>query len=260
MEPNVVTPFMPTIPNCILVPGRDNLDQFEKTYLKKSTSWVGPDVVLLTAPDGVKFVMKDWGARSLLFRGTWCRVAASREIKVYQKLRGMKGVPQLISTLGSHGFVMEWLDARTLPVTKLRDLLGLEFFQDLTETVAEMHSRGVAHGDLRRRNILRGLDGTPKLIDFETAVHAEKSPGGGWLFRAVSTIDNITILKIRARYFPDSVTSEERQLLDEVPWHLAAGRFLRKKIYAPLTKKGYRKRVRQRRNRQKSKSTNDTQN
>lgn len=231
-----------------MLPGRGNLDQFEKSYLKKAASWVGPDVVLLTAPDGVRFVMKDWATRPFLFRSTWCRLAASREIKVYQKLRGMKGVPQLICTLGSHGFVMEWLDARTLPITKMRDLLGLDFFDRLTEIVHEMHSRGVAHGDLRRRNILRGLDGLPKLIDFETAVHANNTPEGGWLFRAISGIDDITVVKIRARYFPDSVTSEERLLLDEVPWHLAWGRFLRKKVYTPFTKKGKRKRARKRRN------------
>lgn len=233
-----------------MLPGRGNLDQFEKSYLKKATSWVGPDVVLLTAPDGVKFVMKDWAQRPLFFRSTWCRLAAGREIKVYEKLRGMEGVPQLICTLGNYGFVMEWLDARTLPVTKMRDLLGLEFFDRLNGTVNEMHRRGVAHGDLRRRNILRGLDGMPKLIDFETAVHADQGADKGWLFRAISNIDNITVLKIRARYFPDSITPEEQQMLDEVPWHLAWGRFARKKIYTPLTKKGHRKRARKRRNQQ----------
>ncbi len=231
-------------PDFSILPGRDNLDQFEKSYLKKSRSWFSPDVVLLTAPDGIKFVMKDWANSPYFIKQTWCRLAASREIKVYEKLRGMKGIPQLICTLGSYGFVMDWLDARPLPTTKLRDLLGLHFFELLTEIVEEMHSRGVAHGDLRRRNILRGLDGMPKLIDFETAVHFNSGTGKNWLFHAISEIDNITVIKIRARYFPGSVTSEEQQILSAVPWHLACGRFLRKKVYRPLTIKGRRKRLR----------------
>ncbi len=231
-----------------MLPGRENLDKFEKSYLKKAKTWVSPDVVQLTAPDGVKFVMKDWSTRPFFFRDTWCRIAASREIRVYEKLRGMHGVPQLICTLGHHGFIMEWLDARPLPRTKMRDILGLEFFTHLSRLVDQMHERGVAHGDLRRRNILRGLDGLPRLIDFETAVHASDSADGGHVFKAVCQVDHITVLKIRARYFPDSVTEDERRILSEIPWHLKAGRYLRQNLYAPMTKKG-RKRLEKRKQR-----------
>src|SRR5690606_244877 len=146
-----------------------------------------------------------------------------------------------ICTLGQYGFVMEWLDARPLPRTKMRDILGLEFFDHLTALVEEMHKRGVAHGDLRRRNILRGLDGLPKLIDFATAVHSSDTPDGGRVFRAVCEVDHITLLKIRARYFPDSLSEEDRHKLEDVPWHLRLGRYLRQNVYAPLTKKGRRR-------------------
>ena len=197
----------------------------------------------LIAPDGVRFVMKDWSGRPLALRETWCRIAAAREMRVYETLRGMQGVPQMICRLGKLGFVMEWLDARPLPSRKMADLLGVEFFERLEAVVADMHSRGVAHGDLRRRNILRGVDGNPRLIDFETAVHAKQVPGGGRLFEAVSAIDRITVLKIRQRYFPNSLTEQDTATLKDVPWHLAWGRFVRKNVYAPLTKKGRRKRA-----------------
>jgi len=228
-----------------MLPGPDNLEKFERSYLKVAKKWFSPDVILLTAPDGVKFVMKDWSNRPLLFRVTWCRVAAAREIKVYEKLRGMRGVPQLICTLGYYGFIMEWLDARPLPRTKMRDLLGLKFFEQLTDLVEEMHGRGIAHGDLRRRNILRGLDGEPRLIDFETAVHARDLTDGGRIFKMVSKVDHITILKIRARYFPESLTNDEKRKLSDIPTTLALGRYLRQKIYAPFTRKGRKRRRRQ---------------
>lgn len=227
---------------CSLLPGVDSLDQFEHVYLKKSRTALGPDVVQLTAPDGVKFVMKDWSRRPWWSRQTWCRVAAHREIKVYERLRGMYGVPQLICTLGHHGFIMEWLDARPLPRRKMRDFLGLEFFVRLDELVEEMHRRGVAHGDLRRRNILRGVDGLPRLIDFETAVRKGAGEEGGRLFQAVCRIDKITVLKIRSIYFPESISAEDRALLDDVPWHLSAGRYVRQNVYGRFTKKGRRRR------------------
>lgn len=217
------------------------MGEFEKSYLKKSRTWFSPDVVLLTAPDGVKFVMKDWSARPTPIRQTWCTIAARREIKVYEKLRGMAGVPQLISEL-KFGFIMEWLDARPLPRRKMRDILGLEFFENLEKLVYEMHLRGVAHGDLRRRNILRGVDGYPRLIDFETAVHAGNAPDGGRVFKSLCVIDHITVMKIKARYFPENLTADEQNRLADVPWHLALGRYVRQNLYGPLTKKGRRKR------------------
>lgn len=226
-----------------ILPGPDNLDQFEKVYLKKSRTWFTPDVVELIAPDGARFVMKDWSTRPLLFRNTYCRIAAKREMQVYETLRGMEGIPQLISKLGDLGFVMEWLDARPLPGRKMADILGLEFFDHLEDVVAEMHRRGIAHGDLRRRNILRGVDGEPRLIDFETAVHANKSSTGGRVFKAICEIDRITVLKIRCKYFPDSLSPEEQTRLQNVPWHLSLGRYFRKEIYGRLTPKGRRKRA-----------------
>lgn len=239
----LMTTFMNADTDCAIFPRRDNLDRYKKVYLKKAASWAAPDVVQLTGDDGIRFVMKDWSHRPLPLRETWCRLAAQREITVYEKLRGMHGVPQLICTLDKYGFVMEWLDARPLPRTRMRDLLGLEFFNHLNNIVEEMHKRGVAHGDLRRRNILRGLDGLPKLIDFETAVQAGKSADGGRVFRAMRNVDKITLVKIRARYYPESLTGEEKRLLHDVPWHLAAGRFLRKEIYGRLTRKGRRRRA-----------------
>lgn len=225
-----------------LFPGPETIDQFERSWLKVSRTWFSPDVILLTAPDGVKFVLKDWSGRPWIFRQTWCRVAAWREVRVYERLRGMAGVPQLISRMGDLGFVMEWLDARPLPRTKMRDVLGLEFFRQLDALVRDMHDRGVAHGDLRRRNILRGIDGRPRLIDFETAVVA-KGEDGGRFFRALCGVDHITVLKIQARYFPESLSAEDRAALDSVPWYLAAGRFFRQHVYGKFTKKG-RKRAR----------------
>ena len=51
-------------------------------------------------------------------------------------------------------------------------------FKGVVEGVAYMHSIGVAHLDLKLTNIMLTLDGTPKIIDFGSAVsfHSQKSP------------------------------------------------------------------------------------
>jgi RIO-like serine/threonine protein kinase len=214
--------------------------------MKTSARWFSPDVIRLTAPCGVQMVLKDYRRCPKLVRATWGRFVASREASAYQRLEGMKGVPQFIARLDAYAFAVELLDAKPLPRRKYRDQLGLRFFTLLENTVREMHSRGVAHGDLRRHNILIGSDGHPCLIDFETAVSVYHPIPVRFFFRMVREIDYITILKIRSRYFPEQISDADRKVLGRTPWHLKAGRFLRQRVYRPLTRKGSRQLRRER--------------
>lgn len=222
--------------NHFLIPNRKNLSKFKKQYLKKSRTAFTPDVILLEAPDGARFVLKDWSKRSAFARTVWCRFAACREAKTYELLKGMNGVPQLISRLDSLGFIIEWLDAKPLPSRKFRDVLGNDFFQTLDQILKEMHSRGVAHGDLRRRNILLGIDGKPRVIDFETALRG-KNP----FTRALANVDRITVLKIKTRYYPENTTEEDIKTLQNLPILLRIGRFLRQTVYGFFSSKKNRK-------------------
>lgn len=215
-----------------LLPTRKNLHKFKKQYLKKSRTPFTPDVILLEAPDGARFVMKDWSERPPLVRAVWSRFAAGREASTYKKIQGMTGVPQLIAQLDPYGFVIEWLDARPLPSRKFRDVLGKDFFETLDAILTEMHRRGVAHGDLRRRNILLGIDGKPRIIDFETALRG-KNP----FVRALAKVDRVTVLKIKHRYYPENTTPEELKILKDIPWHLRVGRFLRQTVYGAFSSK-----------------------
>jgi hypothetical protein len=221
---------------------RDYIAECGRTYLKKSRTWFTPDVVLLEAEDGSRMVLKDCIDRPWLIRQTWCRVAMAREVAVYRRLEGMNGVPHLISRVDAFGFVMEWLDARPLPRRKNKEMISGHFFSELSTLVKELHARRIAHGDLRRRNILMGTDGSPRVIDFETAVRGSSLGHGGFMFRAIAKIDEITTAKIKGAYYPDELSPEEQALLGDLPWHLLVGRFVRQNIYGPLSPKRFKKR------------------
>lgn len=227
-----------------LLPAPDNLHLFEQKPLKKSRTWFTPDVILLTAPAGERYVLKDFTRRPGWARRLWCRASVHRETRAYQHLHDLGGVPALVTRLSRDSFVMSFLDASPLPRRRFRDVVGLEFFVQLDELLRQMHGRGVAHGDLRRKNILIRPDAQPCLIDFETAFCRGAGKIRTQIFEGVARIDRLTVLKIKGRYFPDQLTDEERILLNEAPWHLRAGRFLRKRIYGPVSPKRLKKRFR----------------
>lgn len=219
-----------------VVSTRKDLSAWEQTPLKYARSWFTPDVILLCSGQK-RLVLKDVRNRPLLFRLLWCRAAIAREVAAMRRLDPVPAVPKLITHLDADGFVMEWLDARPLPARCLAHELGTAFFQELDQAVREMHAHGVAHGDLRRRNILMTPDRRPRIIDFETAVLDGTGKLRHKAFTFASRVDHLTTLKIFGRYFPTDLDDSERQRLADAPFLLKAGRFLRKRVYRRISPK-----------------------
>ena len=212
---------------------RENVDRFRVRPLKESRSVVGPDVWLLEC-DGERFVLKDFRHRAWLFRNTWGRIAVSRETAAYGLLAGVPGVPRLAARLDPFGFVMEFKEGSILPPRSGRAELGMEFFDALNDVVGVMHDRGVAHGDLRRKNILVDAQRRPVLLDFETATIRRDRWFSRRFFRMIQRVDRLKVLKIKHKYFTLRSTPEEIAQLENPPWYLRAGRFLRRSLYAPI--------------------------
>jgi serine/threonine protein kinase len=84
-------------------------------------------------------------------------------------------------------------------------------FERLTRLVDQIHARGVAHIDLRKRdNILIGRDGAPRIIDFNASFCFEPgSLGARVLFPFMRQIDTAALLKWKSRLAPGLLTPEE---------------------------------------------------
>lgn len=91
-----------------------------------------------------------------------------RELRAYERLDGIAGIPRCYGLFAGRYLAFEFIDAKTYrenPPTPRGP-----FFDRLFAIIEAVHERGVAHGDLMRKdNIMVGEGETPYLIDFGVA-------------------------------------------------------------------------------------------
>jgi predicted Ser/Thr protein kinase len=123
--------------------------------------------VLYRSPAG-NFVVKT-------ARGPWPwralgESAIRREHAIYRRIAGVPGIPKCLGLIDGRRLVLEYVDGHTFRRGEagIRDRNA--FFVRLLETLRTIHARGVAHGDLKRKdNLLVGPDDRPYLVDFGVA-------------------------------------------------------------------------------------------
>lgn len=197
--------------------------------------------------DGRAALVKDFSARPWIVRRLWSRAILAREVRALKHLQGIEGIPTLYALAGPEAFVMERLDAERLP--HLRHGPPPDgYWERARRLLDQMHERGVAHGDLRRKNLLVGSNGEACLIDFATAIRRKNRGWGGWLhtqlFRRCRRIDQVTFARLKAYFAPDGLDAEERHWLASEPWYLIVGRFLKKRVYRLTKRRFWRDRIR----------------
>ena len=201
--------------------------------------------------DGEVCLCKDYTGKPLWVRRLVTRRVLKHEYRVLTRLNDLSETPSAISLDNPDILMMEYMD-HALPLPDQRTCEAgsyppIGFFHHLTRSVTAMHAHGVAHGDLRRKNILyRPNSESPVLIDFATACTVPSS--GSFLrrrlFDLMARMDLVTVLKIQASYYPSSLNADQRALLEDVPWCLRVGRFFRKNIYRRwLKRRKWRRRL-----------------
>lgn len=110
--------------------------------------------------------------------------------------------------------MISFVEGRPLQHMRMRHEKRGEFLDALGACVERIHARGVVHLDLRqRRNILRGPDGQPKLLDFEAALVCNPARMTGRIaLHWGRQIDRLAILKHKRRYAVGLLTPRERRL------------------------------------------------
>jgi len=177
--------------------------------------------------------------------------ALRREAAVYERLRGVPGVPRSYGLVNGH-LVLEHVEGPSL--RRQEKQLGdrERFFARLLETLDAMHAAGVAHGDLKRKdNVLVGPGERPYVIDFGIAwcVGPDSPRWRRRVFAVLCQMDYNSWLKLKyRRRFEDAENvapadaERYRPLLLEraaravrVPWQKITLRRLRKRHRARRT-------------------------
>ena len=88
-----------------------------------------------------------------------------REYNTYRRLDGVAGIPRCFGFFLNRYLVLEHVEGQTMREAKIAD--QETFLVEMLNIIKAVHSRGVAHGDLKRKdNILITRDSKPYLIDF----------------------------------------------------------------------------------------------
>ena len=104
------------------------------------------------------------------FIGWFHRKMLRHENEVYQRLQGIKGIPLCYGMLKDQSLVLEYVDgvqfSRKIPIENRN-----HFFDRLLEIIQELHTRRIAHCDLKKKdNLLIAAGSEPYLVDFGTAI------------------------------------------------------------------------------------------
>ncbi len=112
------------------------------------------------------------------------------EYEVYQQLGDFVGAPACYGLIDGQYLVLEFVDGRT--IRNKRPLDEDEFHRKLFSYIRMMHTRNVAHMDLKRKdNLLVKADESPCILDFGAAVIRKKGlhPFNQYRFRIGKQFD-----------------------------------------------------------------------
>jgi serine/threonine protein kinase len=173
-------------------------------------------------------VVKDYSVNRWVFRNLIGRFLIWRETKAYQRLKGLKGVPALYSSVGGLALVLEEIPGRNLDGLEKKERLPVGFFEALRDLVERVHRRGLCHCDLKRAaNVLVGDDGQPYLIDWSAAILERefKFFPARLIYRRFLLDDRYAVIKFQLRHCPEAVPPEDLRRYQE---RSAAERAVRK--------------------------------
>ncbi|MCE5322259.1 hypothetical protein LLG46_02965 [bacterium] len=162
--------------------------------------------------DGNKVAVKDFKGSDFLFRKIVGPILIRREFGAMRNLLGVEGIPQLVGRMDKYSLAMEHISGTSLEHVS-QGVLTNEFYAELVEVVNNMHSRGIAHCDLRSRgNVMLGDDGRPYVVDFAACVYRGRgiNPFTRWLFNQFVLADNNAVLRIKQRLSPELLTDKDK--------------------------------------------------
>ena len=141
-------------------------------------SYEGNQGILFKLNLGGKSYLIKRANKSNVFLRYFNQRALNRELEIYNKLKGIHGIPNCFGMTWRGDLILEYIEGQSYR-DKQYELAGNQsFFQELLDLILNIHNKGIAHGDLKRKdNILVNKDNQPFLIDFGTAISIDNSKG-----------------------------------------------------------------------------------
>lgn len=140
---------------------------------------------------GRRWVVKDFAPRAGWVRNTIGRWFVRRELANLQRLAGIDGVPPDAFRLDACALAFGYVDGLNYGKAPVA---VPAYFVALEALMRSMHARGIVHLDNRGSgNVLVRPDGSPALIDFQSALSTRGLPA--WLRNALQAIDLTGVYK-----------------------------------------------------------------
>jgi len=165
--------------------------------------------VYLYESDGRRLIVKaaaGGGVAGLLRR--WM---LRREYDAYQRLAGFAGSPRCYGFIDGRYLVLECINGVSLRNGRIDD--RRTYFDTLFAHIAELHRRGVAHADLKRRDNLLVVGGRlPCLVDFGAAIVRKPgfAPFNHYLYELARRFDFNAWAKLKYQGRMEELTPEDR--------------------------------------------------
>jgi serine/threonine protein kinase len=134
-----------------------------------------------------------------------------REYNVYQRLTDFTGSPRCYGLIDGRYLVLEYIDGLTLRNGEIDDRRA--YFDTLFAHIEELHRRGVAHADLKRKDNLLVIGGRlPCLVDFGVAIVRKPgfAPFNHYLYELARRFDFNAWAKFKYRGHMEELTPEDR--------------------------------------------------
>ncbi len=154
-----------------------------------------------------------------------------REYKALRLLIGIKNIPNVYGY--DNGIFMDYYDAKNLREVHLNNEdLSKNFFNSFLATILEIHSRGIAHCDLKRKeNILKDSNGGCLIVDFGICIYKSNilfKP----FFNLLAQADLNAYIKIKYKNKFDAISESDLKI-----YHLTLAERILKKLR--MVKKGW---------------------
>jgi predicted Ser/Thr protein kinase len=165
--------------------------------------------VYLCESEGRRFFVKAAVGGGLT--GLLRRWMLRREYDVYQRLTGFAGSPHCYGLIDSRYLVLECIDGLSLRSGRIDDRRA--YFDTLFAHIRELHRRGVAHADLKRRDNLLVIGGRlPCLVDFGAAIVRKPgfAPFNHYLYELARRFDFNAWAKLKYQGRMEELTPEDR--------------------------------------------------